>query len=109
MNRRLERNICKLSDGITNSEVSDLEERIEQRIDRALQYACKSWHKHLVDIMSAHIIPILHHFLEKNFLFWLEVLSCPVAREKRFTRWGWLQNHWMYVAFHRLFFSKHSI
>ena len=57
-----------------NSEVSDLEERIEQRVDQALQYACKSWHKHLMDSIPAHIIPILHHFLENNFLSWLEVL-----------------------------------
>ena len=82
MNRRLERNICKLPDGVMNSEVSDLEERIEQHVDQALQYACKSWHKHLVDIIPVHIVPILHHFLENNFLFWLEVLSIlGAARE----------------------------
>ena len=75
MNRRLERNICKLPDGVMNSEVSDLEDRIERHVDQALQYACKSWHKHLVDTVPVHIIPVLHHFLEKNFLFWLEVLS----------------------------------
>ena len=82
MNRRLERNICKLPDGITTSEVSDLEERIEQHVDQGLRYACKSWHKHLVGTIPVHIIPILDHFLEKNFLFWLEVLSVlGAARE----------------------------
>ena len=75
MNRRLEWNICKFPDGVMNSEVSDLGERIEQHVDRALQYACKSWHKHIVDAIPVHIIPVLNHFLEKNFLFWLEVLS----------------------------------
>ena len=82
MNRRLEWNICKLPDGVMNSEVGDLGERVEQHVDRALQYACKSWHKHLVDSIPVHIIPLLHHFLEKNFLFWLEVLSVlGAARE----------------------------
>ena len=75
MNQRLKQNICKLPDGVMNSEVSDLEERIEQHVDPALQYACKSWYKHLVGTIPVHIVPILHHFLEKNFLFWLEVLS----------------------------------
>ena len=78
MNRRLERNMCKLPDGIINSEIDDLGERIERHIDQTLQYACRSWHKHLVDTISEQgleIRPVLHHFLEKKFLFWLEVLS----------------------------------
>ena len=55
-------------------EVSDLEEKIEERVDRALRYACRSWHKHLVDTVPVHIVPVLHHFLGKIFLFLLEVL-----------------------------------
>jgi len=85
MNRRLERNMCKLPDGAKNSEVDDLKERAEQYIDRALRYACRSWHKHLVTTSPAHtseIIPVLHRFLEERFLFWLEVLSVlGAARE----------------------------
>ena len=82
MNRRLKANICKLPDGVMNSEVSDLEERIKEHIDRALQYACRSWHKHLMDTVPVRIIPVLHRFLEKNFLSWLEVLSVlGAARE----------------------------
>ena len=75
MNRELERNMCKLPDGVTNSEVVDLGDRIGRCIGRALQYACRSWHKHLVDMIPPHITPILHKFLEEKFLFWLEVLS----------------------------------
>ena len=78
MNQRLERNMCKLPDKVMNSEVNDLEERIKQHIDPALQYACRSWHKHLVDTISAQtpdVTSALHNFLEKKFLFWLEVLS----------------------------------
>jgi len=80
MNRTLERNICKLPDGVANSDVSDLKERTEQYIDPALRYACMSWDMHLVgaDMIPAHtpaITPTLHQFLETKFLFWLEVLS----------------------------------
>ena len=78
MNRKLEWNLCQLPDGVTNSEVNDLGERVEKHIDQALQYACKSWHKHFVNVKPAHalkITPLLHMFLEKKFLFWLEVLS----------------------------------
>jgi len=72
--------MCQLIDGVANSDVSDLNERIKQYIDPALQYACVSWHTHLigVDMAPAHvpaITPTLHKFLETKFLSWLEVLS----------------------------------
>ena len=70
--------MCKLPDAVTNSEVEDLRERSERYIDDALRYACRSWHKHLGDEYAAHtpgITSALHQFLEKKFLFWLEVLS----------------------------------
>ena len=75
MNRKLERNMCQLPDGVINSEVDNLKERAEQHIDKALEYACRSWHKHLVDRMPAQAVEILHRFLTEKFLFWLEVLS----------------------------------
>ena len=78
MNRSLERNMCRLPDGVTNSEVDDLKERTKRYVHQALQYTCRSWHKHLVATMPAdtlRIISVLHRFLEEKFLFWLEVLS----------------------------------
>ena len=78
MNQKLEKNMCNLPDGVINSEVADLQERNERYIDPALQYACKSWHRHLVDEHTARmpkVVSTLHRFLEKKFLFWLEVLS----------------------------------
>ena len=78
MNQTLEKDMCKLPDGVINSEVDDLKERKEQYFNHALQYACKSWHKHLISKdmpCRAEITSALHAFLEKNFLFWLEVLS----------------------------------
>ena len=82
MNRKLERNMCDLPDGVANSEVIDLKERTEEHIGKALEYACKSWHKHLVGTIPTHVAPVLHEFLEKKFLFWLEALSVlGAARE----------------------------
>ena len=80
MNQRLEKNVCKLSDGVINSEVDDLRERTEQCIDDGLRYACESWREHLVDLRTvpAHapkITSALHQFLEEKFAPWLEVLS----------------------------------
>ena len=80
MNRMLEKNICKLPDGVANSDVDDLKERTDEYIDSALRYACMSWHMHLVDADTtpAHAPAIAHtlyQFLEKKFLFWLEALS----------------------------------
>jgi len=78
MNRKLEKNICGLPDGVTNSEMNDLEERAERYIDPALRYACESWYKHLVRECTARtpeITSALCRFLEDKFLFWLEVLS----------------------------------
>lgn len=78
MNKQLEKNMCNLPPCVTNSEVADLQQRTEQCIDHGLQYACMSWHKHLDTLIPANTSkasPILQHFLEKKFLFWLEVLS----------------------------------
>ena len=85
MNQTLEKNMCKLQDTTINSEVTDLKERTKQYIDPALEYACRSWHKHLVNehtVYTATISAAIGDFLRKKFLFWLEVLSIlGAARE----------------------------
>ena len=82
MNRELEQNMCGLPDRVTNSEVVDLKERVEEHISQTLEYACRSWHKHLTGTIPAHVAPVLHQFLETKFVFWLEVLSVlGAARE----------------------------
>jgi len=84
MNQRLKQNVCELPDSVTNSEVDDSRERTERYIDHALQYACRSWHKHLVDKGPAHrlkITSLLCRFLKEKFLFWLETLSVLGAVE----------------------------
>ena len=80
MGRTLERNMCRLPEAVANSDVSDMKERVEQYVPPALQYACRSWHTHLVDrrrlsINPREITSALHRFLERHFLLWLEILS----------------------------------
>jgi len=80
LDQNLAKNMCKLPDAVVNSDVSDLEKRIEKYINPALEYACLFWHKHLLDAVTIpayapKISATLHQFLEKKFLFWLEVLS----------------------------------
>ena len=78
MTTTLEKNMCKLPEAVINSEVDDMEERKEKYLGDALQYACKSWHKHLDSTdpgCTPKITSALHDFLENKFLPWLEVLS----------------------------------
>ena len=80
MDRKLEKNMCRLPEAVANSDVADLKDRVERYIDPALQYACRWWHTHLVDrhapsANTCEITSALHRFLERKFLFWLEVLS----------------------------------
>ena len=78
MNKTLKKNIFHLPEAVKNSEMEDLEERTEQYANHGLQYACKSWHKHLVNepaVNKHDIASAFQSFLEKKFLSWLEVLS----------------------------------
>ena len=80
MSRALGTNMCKLPDGVANSDIKDLKERTERYIDPALRYACRSWHTHIIggrptSVNRPEITSAIHRFLETNFLSWLEVLS----------------------------------
>ena len=77
MNNELEQDLLSLPEYVLNSEVMDLQMRIDGRISIALQYACRSWHNHLAEARGeiADVIPYLRIFLEEKFLAWLEVLS----------------------------------
>jgi len=77
MNSSLEQNILSLPNYALNSEVEDLQSRIDNCISTELEYACKSWHKHLAEVRGdiAAIVPTLQSFLQEGFLGWLEVLS----------------------------------
>ena len=77
MNDGLEQNLLSLPDYALNSEVKDLEMRIDDRISDGLQYACRSWHNHLTRTGGnfTEAISHLRVFLEEKFLAWLEVVS----------------------------------
>ena len=78
MDESLEKNMCSVPDYALNSQVDDLSERIDgSGIRGALEYACRSWDKHLIAIRDhvADVVFVLRGFLERKFLFWLEVLS----------------------------------
>ena len=77
MNSGLEQNHLSLPDYALNSEVDDIQKRIDSRVSIALQYACKSWHGHLTKATGniASIIPDLRFFLAGKLLAWLEVMS----------------------------------
>jgi hypothetical protein len=77
MNDGLEQNLLSLPDYALNSEVEDLQTRIDGHISLALQYACQSWHNHLTKTTEyvTNVILHLHVFLEEKFLAWLEVVS----------------------------------
>ena len=78
MDKSLKKNICSMPDYALNSEVEDLQMRIEESgIRGALEYACRSWHNHLIVETDRTIdaVSALRHFLDEKFLFWLEVLS----------------------------------
>ncbi|KAF4563160.1 hypothetical protein EYR36_003599 [Pleurotus pulmonarius] len=77
MNRLLEENPCRISDPYAlNSEVLDLDERIDQFLPSYLQYASRSWAYHLsLSRYSASLKEQLRVFCKIHLLEWLEVMS----------------------------------
>ena len=77
MVERLRFNICKLeSSYLPNSQVPDLQSRIDRYIPSALNYACRYWDDHLELIAFEHdVFTKLRSIFEERFLYWLEVLS----------------------------------
>ena len=73
----LEQNLLSLPEYALNSQVEDLQTKIDHRISAALQYACRSWYNHVAKIKGdiTDVTPHLRIFLEGKFLAWLEVLS----------------------------------
>ena len=78
MDKLLKRNICSIPNYALNSQVEDLQEQVQGgTIPGALEYACRSWYKHLarIDYQDEGVVSALCYFLNKRFLMWLEVLS----------------------------------
>ena len=77
MNNSLERDLLSLPNYALNSEVKDIQTRIEDQVSVALRYACRSWHNHLTKTGgdTTDVVSRLRFFLEEKFLAWLEIVS----------------------------------
>ena len=111
MNNSLEQNLLSLPNYALNLEVEDLQARIKNCISTALEYACRSWYKHLIEVRgdTTDIIPTLQNFLQEGFLAWLEVLSVVGAARDAIIAlerlMPWIQEVCFILHFHR---SQHS-
>jgi len=81
MNEGLKQNILLLPNYALNSDVKDLQTRIEARVGTALQYASRSWYFHITEASGdvVDVVSCLRFFLTKKFLAWLEVVSALEA------------------------------
>ena len=96
MVEQLSFNICHLeSSHLPNSEVPDLQSRINRYIPSTLNYACRFWDDHL-DLVAFDydVFAKLRSVFEKRLLYWLEVLSLignlSLATTALLTLKGWL-------------------
>jgi NACHT domain len=97
MNSHLRFNICELeSSYLRNSDVPDLESRVEKHIPRHLFYSSRFWADHLGQTaFDAELFEHLQYFMRYQFLFWLEVLSLTgmvnVASSILWTLLNWIR------------------
>ena len=79
MKERLKKNICDLEDYASLAEVEDIPTRRKAQIGDELEYACRFWAKHLIEVPScSHGVEEVHKALDEFFttclLFWIEAL-----------------------------------
>ena len=80
MGKRLKRNICNLGDYAVLSDVKISSTYKKAHIGDALEYACKFWSKHLLEISSSnpHVKEVektIEKFFTVHLLQWIEVLA----------------------------------
>ncbi|KAB5588204.1 Vegetative incompatibility protein HET-E-1 [Ceratobasidium theobromae] len=77
MKGQLRFNICNLpSSFLPDSDVPDLDTRIERNISPSLSYACRYWPEHLIlAFASGELRAMVDEFLSQRLLFWMEVLN----------------------------------
>ena len=74
----LRRDICGINDPTKfNSDVLDLDDRLQEHVPEHLRYACQFWSLHLADmpVGDKEIYDKATEFLFEHFLHWLEVMS----------------------------------
>ena len=79
MMKKLRFNICNIpSSFLSDSEDSELKQRIEQHITADLQYACQHWAQHVEQAESMdnnHLCDLMKKFLPTQILFWVEAMN----------------------------------
>jgi hypothetical protein len=80
MGEKLKRNICNLDDYAILSEVKDISACRKAHIGDALEYACRFWTKHLLEIpiKTPHreeVQKAIEKFFTVHLLYWIEVLA----------------------------------
>ncbi|KIK17240.1 hypothetical protein PISMIDRAFT_111922, partial [Pisolithus microcarpus 441] len=81
MLRHLKRNICSIgNDIVLNSEIPDLESKLQECIPPVLSYACRHWGEHLSHAARdtdhwEELIETLSEFTSTKLLYWIEALS----------------------------------
>ena len=80
MEERLKKNICNLDDYAVLSEVKIPSTHKKAHIGEALEYACKFWTKHLLEVPSSsphteEVQKAIEKFFKVHLLHWVEVLA----------------------------------
>ena len=80
MEKRLKKNICNLDEYAVLSEVKDLSTRKKDYIGDGLEYVCKFWTRHLLEVSSSspHVEEVEKatvKFFTVHLLHWIEVLA----------------------------------
>jgi hypothetical protein len=77
MSKLLRRDICSINNPTKfNSDVLDLDNRLQEHVPEHLRYACQFWSLHLADTVGDDkIYGKATEFLFEHFLHWLEVMS----------------------------------
>jgi hypothetical protein len=74
----LKRDICRVNDPTKfNSEILDLDERLNRYLTEDLRYACRFWHQHLEDVQDPDddTYNQAKGFFFTHLLHWIEVMS----------------------------------
>jgi hypothetical protein len=114
MNKHLQRNMCDIMDSsLLNSEVEDLQERVDRYVPAAVQYACKYWISHLAAATQRPISqqgekwigPVktqLSTFCSEHLLHWMEVTSLvnhfPSSLSGFNTAMRWCSVCWVHLS-----------
>ncbi|KAG8871901.1 hypothetical protein FRB97_008221 [Tulasnella sp. 331] len=73
----MKRNLCDLDLSKLNSEVTDLDARIQNHLPAGLSYACMQWPRHVsrLPVENKEVRALLENFVRTQLMDWIEVVS----------------------------------